>query len=204
MRSQPANVKFTTTATVGIRGTGFALRCEGRRRRGRRRRCRWLFRRHVAGGRYGIIARAAPADEIVMPAGSAARDRRRSQGRAAEHDSRIHARQPQKSGPTINVDLDRLFGSVNRTDARARLYVNLRDGHLAVSVGDRSLDIGRSEALFADARRAARWSRLDAAVVHHQRFDATRPDKIDSRGARLLDMQALGLRARAPLACIAR
>ncbi|MBL8385352.1 MAG: FecR domain-containing protein [Burkholderiales bacterium] len=51
----------------------------------------------------------------------------------------------------LAVDMERLFG-VQAIDGQAPgLYVSVRDGHVAVTQGDRTIDLGAGEAAFADA-----------------------------------------------------
>ena len=78
--------------------------------------------------------------------------------------------------------------------------MHLRDGHLAIEQGGRTLDIGRGEAAFVDASGRT-LVRLDSAPSFILSDPTPRPDRVDARGVQFLNTQSLGMRTRADLVC---
>ncbi len=202
-KATPGNVHFaTTTATIGIRGTGLDLRCEGS----------GAGEPGAAGpadgcfiatwqGEATIASVAAPADVVVVPAGSAASV---TPGQApAQLLTETPAFMRDNSAPRpdgISPNIEQLFGVVRQEEPDAGLYVTLRDGQLVIERDGRTLDIGRGESAFVDTAGRT-LARLDAAPTFILSDPTPRPDRIDARGVQLINTQSLGLRTRADLVC---
>jgi hypothetical protein len=193
-------VRFTTsTATVGIRGTGLDLHCSGGGQQGQGMADSCFV--STWQGTVTVSSAANPAVEVVVPAGSTAQVTPANPNAVMAPEMPAFMRDnPAPRPDTINVDTERLFGSTRQVDNEPGLYVNLRDGHLAIEAGGRTLDIARGEAVFADAAGRT-LVRLDAVPTFIQNDATPRPDRVDARGVQLLDMQALGMRTRAALVC---
>ena len=203
-KSQPSRVRFSTsTATVGIRGTGLDMRCGG-------------SGAGETGGGGGVAdgcfiatwqgevtvaSIAAPNDVVVVPAGAAASV---TPGQApARLLAEVPAFMRENNAPRpdgIATDLQQLFGGVRQAAPEDGLYVHLRDGHLAIEQGGRTLDIGRGEAAFVDASGRT-LVRLDSAPSFILSDPTPRPDRVDARGVQFLNTQSLGMRTRADLVC---
>jgi len=202
-KARPGSVRFyTPTATVGIRGTGIDMSCEG----------------SCAGeapggptdgffiltwqGEVGVSSAAAPTEILIVPIGSAARLgagelRPILMREIPEFINNNPAVRPDR----IDIDINRLFGLTRKDDGEDGLYVYLRDGHLAVSRDGQSIDIGRGEALFAGLSGNT-LTRLEAVPRFIQTDPTPRPERTsDARGTQLLQMLSLGLRARSNLSC---
>jgi hypothetical protein len=214
-KARPAAVRFSTpTATVGIRGTGIDMTCEGT--------CAGEPPAAAQGGGQGgtgqaggqdgfyiftwlgevqVSSNASPTEILIVAAGSAAR--------FASGDVRpLIIRDlppPMNNNPAprpdqINIDLGRLFGGVVKDDGDPGLYLYLRDGHLSLASGGNTIDIGRGEAAYANLAGSL-LVRLNAAPGFIQNDATPRPDRVDARGAQILNMLSLGLKVRAPLVC---
>jgi hypothetical protein len=201
-KATPSSVRFTTsTATVGIRGTGLDMHCSGgggqQAQGGVADSCfvsTWQ-------GTVTVSSAANPGVEVVVPAGSTAQVTPANPSAVMAPEMPAFMRDnPAPRPDAINVDTERLFGSTRQADNEPGLYVNLRDGHLAIEAGGRTLDIARGEAVFADASGRT-LVRLDAVPSFIQNDATPRPDRVDARGVQLLDMQSLGMRTRAALVC---
>jgi hypothetical protein len=153
-------------------------------------------------GTVAVSSRAAPDVEVLVPAGSSAQVLGTTQPAALLNEMPALMRDnPLPSPGDVNVDTQQLFGATQRGDPEpGDLYVYLRDGHLATEAGGRTLDIGRGEGLVVDASGRT-LVRLDTPPAFMLNDATPRPDRIDSRGVQLLDMQSLGMRARANLVC---
>jgi len=202
-KSQPSRVRFSTsTATVGIRGTGLDMRCEG------------SGAGEAGGGGVAdgcfiatwqgevtVASIAAPTEVVVVPAGAAAAV---VPGQApARLLAEVPAFMRDNNAPRpdgIATDLEQLFGGVRQAAPEDGLYVHLRDGHLAIEQGGRTLDIGRGEAAFVDASGRT-LVRLDSAPSFILSDPTPRPDRVDARGVQFLNTQSLGIRTRADLVC---
>ncbi len=202
-KAQPSRVRFSTsTATVGIRGTGLDMRCDG------------SGAGEAGGGGVAdgcfiatwqgevtVASIAAPNEVVVVPAGSAASV---TPGQApARLLAEVPAFMRDNSAPRpdgIVTDLQQLFGGVSQAAPEDGLYVHLRDGHLAIEQGGRTLDIGRGEAAFVDASGRT-LVRLDSAPSFILSDPTPRPDRVDARGVQFLNTQSLGMRTRADLVC---
>ncbi|MBL8383674.1 MAG: FecR domain-containing protein [Burkholderiales bacterium] len=203
-RARPASVRFTTaTATVGIRGTDLHMRCEGAGagEPGAGAPVDGCFIGTLQ-GEVAVTSRAAPAETVVVPAGATAQvlgtDR---PAMLLTETPALMRDNPLPSPVQVPADLQQLFGSAARAEPEAGdLFVYLRDGHLSAEAGGRTLDIGRGEGLFVDAAGRT-LARLDTPPAFLVNDPTPRPDRIDSRGAQLLDLQALGMRTRANLVC---
>lgn len=203
-KAKPASVRFTTsTATVGVRGTDLQMRCEGAGagEAGAGAPVDGCFVTTLQGA-VAVSSRAAPEVEVLVPAGSSAQVLGTTQPAALLTETPALMRDnPLPSPGDVNVDTQQLFGSTQRGNPESgELYVYLRDGHLAAEAGGRTLDIGRGEGLVVDASGRT-LVRLDTPPAFLLNDSTPRPDRVDSRGVQLLDMQALGMRTRANLVC---
>lgn len=140
--ANPRNVKVqTTTATVGIRGTGFDMRCDGT-----------CANEPDAPGTglalftwQGVIDATRPGGAPqLIEAG-----RGLTLGAAGE--------QPLPASPLENLERPdgatvppKLFGSAPVNEARQGLYVFVRDGHVELITPTERLHLGRGEAGYAD------------------------------------------------------
>jgi hypothetical protein len=202
-KARPANVRFSTaTATVGIRGTDFHMACAGAPagETGAAAAADGCFLTTYEGS-VAMASKAAPNEEVLVPAGSSAQ----VAGATGERAVRVDAVPPLlRDGPlpapsSVPANVDQLFGTAPREAPEpGDLYVHLRDGHLAVEAGGRSLDIGRGESLLVDASGRT-LTRLDALPSFLANDTTPRPDRVEGRGQ--LDLSSLGMRARANLVC---
>lgn len=140
--ANPRNVRVqTTTATVGIRGTGFDMRCDGT-----------CANEPDAPGTglalftwQGVIDATRPGGAPqVIEAGSGLMF-----SAAGE--------QPLQGSPTENIERPdgatvppKLFGSAPVSESREGLYVFVRDGHVELITANERLHLGRGEAGYAD------------------------------------------------------
>ncbi|MBL8377198.1 MAG: FecR domain-containing protein [Burkholderiales bacterium] len=199
-RARPQAVRFTTsTATVGIRGTGVDMLCEGACAGEPGGGANDGFFIFTWRGEVGVTSARAPDRIVIVPVGAAAR--------LAGGDLQPVLIQsipdtmrdlPRPDG--VPIDLNRLFGATRQDTPEDGLYVFVRDGHLAVESGGQTRDIARGEALFASLA-GDRVIRLENVPAFIQGDSTPRPDRVDARGAQLLDLLSLGLRQRANLVC---
>ena len=153
-KAQPRNVRVATpTATVGIRGTGFDLVCEGRcageaALAAARRDCMlvstWQGETQVqengSDGSTGMPVQSgqtACQDPGMMPSLLAAQPDFMRDNTAPRPDS-------------VNVSADSLFAQTD-VEVDAGLFVTVRDGHVNVSSAGGSVDMGRGETSFVNA-----------------------------------------------------
>lgn len=203
-KARPTSVRFTTsTATVGIRGTDFQMACAGTPagEAGTSVAADGCFLTTFQGS-VAMAANAAPGQEVVVNAGASAQVAGTGE-RAALVDAlpALLREAPLPVPDSVPANLEQLFGTGPREAPEpGDLYVHLRDGHLAVESGGRALDIGRGESLLVDASGRT-LVRLDTVPAFLANDPTPRPDRIDARGGQLLDLQSLGMRARANLVC---
>lgn len=201
-KANPGAIKYSTaTATVGIRGTGVDLNCEGA--------CAGESPGGPTGGFFiftwqgeaTVSSGAAPTEVLIIPVGSAARlaDGSLRPIMLTEIPAFMN-NNPTIRPDRVNVDLNQLFGQTRQGDSEDGLYLGLRDGHLAVTAGGRTLDIGRGEVLFAGLDGSS-LTRLEQLPLFLRNDPTPRPDQLDNRTTQLLDMLSLGLRMRANLTC---
>ena len=201
-KAQPSRVRFaTSTATVGIRGTGLDLRCDGsgagEAGGGVADGCfiaTWQ-------GEVTVASLAAPNEVVIVPAGAAASVTPGQASARLLNEPPAFMRDNSAPRPDgITPDLEQLFGGVSQAAPEDGLYVHLRDGHLALETGGRALDIGRGEAAFVDAGGRT-LVRLDAPPSFILSDPTPRPDRVDARGVQFLNTQSLGMKTRADLVC---
>ena len=204
-KARPSSVRFATaTATVGIRGTGIDMTCEGTCAGEPASGATDGFFILTWQGEVEVSSGAAPTQILIVPVGSAARlgggEVRPILLRAIDIPALMN-NNPAPRPDQLNIDLKTLFGGVQKNDGEPGLYVTLRDGHLELTqAGGSPVNIGRGEAVFAGLSTGT-LTRLEQ-VPAFMRNDATPlPTRVDARGAQLLDMLNLGLRARANLTC---
>ncbi|MFN0163294.1 MAG: FecR domain-containing protein [Burkholderiales bacterium] len=198
-RARPQSVRFATpTATVGIRGTGFDMLCEGS--------CAGEAPGATDGffiftwrGEVGVTSATAPTEVLIVPVGAAAR-LASGEARPILIQSIPDTMRDLPRPDSIPIDLNRLFGVARQDAPEDGLYVFVRDGHLAVESGGQSRDIARGETLFASLA-GNQMIRLESVPVFIQSDTTPRPGRVDARGAQLLDLLSLGLRTRANLVC---
>lgn len=142
-RANNRNVGFSTaTATIGIRGTGFDLRCTGA--------CAgepggpdegltlwtWLGSIEVGASGQTALQVLQSGQGLFIPASGALQ---------------AITNQPAADGPRpdeVSVP-DKLFSTEALSDTESGLFVYVRDGHIEIASGREVLHLGRSEAGFA-------------------------------------------------------
>lgn len=140
--ANPRNVKVqTTTATVGIRGTGFDLRCDGT-----------CANESEAPGTGLAVFTWQGTVETTRPGGT---PQLIEAGRGVAFGTT--GEEPLQTSPLEGLERPdgatvppKLFGSVPVSGARLGLYVYVRDGHVELFTGTERLHLGRGEAGFAD------------------------------------------------------
>jgi hypothetical protein len=196
-KAQPRAVRFTTpTATVGIRGTGFDLVCEGK--------CAGEAPKFPpAKAPDCVLMNVWEGETVVLPKDTADT----SQGGQVVKkdqtscDDRLLASTPsifpENTAPrpdTVNTG-DLFTQEEVKPDAEG-LYVLVRDGHVNVSTPTGSADIGRGETVYTGGGEVVRPSSTPAFLS----ADPTpRPDQPFKTA--LLDTSDLGIRVRDPQTC---
>jgi len=200
-RARPAAVRFSTaTATVGIRGTGIDLTCEGA--------CAGEpaagpgsgFIIYTWQGEATVSSPTAPLEVLIVPVGTAAQVGGDNRPILLQNVPANLINNPAPRPDNLQINLQQLFGGTTQTTPGDGLYLYVRDGHLAVASGGQSLDIGRGETLFA-ALGGVPPVRLSAPPAFIQGDTTPRPDRVDSSSVRKIDLVTLGLKARANLTC---
>jgi hypothetical protein len=200
-KARPAAVRFSTaTATVGIRGTGIDLTCEGA--------CAGEpaagpgsgFIIYTWQGEATVSSPAAPLEVLIVPVGTAAQVGGDNRPILLQNVPVNLINNPAPRPDNLQINLQQLFGGTTQTAPADGLYLYVRDGHLAVASGGQSLDIGRGETLFAGLGGIPPV-RLSAPPAFIQGDTTPRPDRIDSSSVRKIDLVTLGLKARANLTC---
>jgi hypothetical protein len=185
-RTRPQAVRMTTpTATVGIRGTGLDIVSEPDS-------CA------VPGGVAGCtliatwegegVLNPGTVNEFAVPTGGfAIQDRADAAPRALPTPPPILINMPTPRPDTVPANAEQLFSAQEIDQSGLGLFVFSRDGHLSLTSGDKSIDIGRGETGFLNAQ----GTRLVRAVVtpNFLEFDfIPRPDRLNPNAARLLDL----------------
>ena len=200
-KARPAAVRFSTaTATVGIRGTGIDLTCEGA--------CAGEpaagpgsgFIIYTWQGEATVSSPAAPLEVLIVPVGTAAQVGGDNRPILLQNVPVNLINNPAPRPDNLQINLQQLFGGTTQTAPADGLYLYVRDGHLAVASGGQSLDIGRGETLFAGLGGIPPV-RLSAPPAFIQGDTTPRPDRIDSSSVRKIDLVTLGLKARENLTC---
>ncbi len=140
--ANPRNVKVqSTTATVGIRGTGFDMRCDGA--------C--ANEPDTPGTGLALFTWQGVID-ATRPGGA---PQLIEAGRGLVLG--VSGEQPLPSSPLENLERPdgatvppKLFGSAPITETRQGLYVFVRDGHVELITPTERLHLGRGEAGYAD------------------------------------------------------
>ena len=185
-RSRPQAVRMTTpTATVGIRGTGLDIISDPDS-------CA------VPDGAAGCtlitawegegVLNPGTVNEFAVPTGVfAVQDNAASAPRTLPVPPPILINIPTPRPDTVPANADQLFSTQEIDEGDLGLFVFSRDGHLALTSGDKTIDIGRGETGFLNAD----GTQLVRAVVtpNFLEFDfIPRPDRLNPNAARLLDL----------------
>ena len=185
-KARPQAVRMTTaTATVGIRGSGLDIFSEPEG-------C------EVPGGAAGCTLITAwegegvlnPGDtnELAIPLGVfAVQDALGAVPRQLPVPPPFMLNIPSPRPDTVPANAAQLFSAQEINEADPGLFVFSRDGHLSLTSGDKTIDIGRGETGFLNADS----TRLVRAVVtpNFLEFDfVPRPDRLNPNSARLLDL----------------
>ncbi|MFC3148158.1 FecR domain-containing protein [Piscinibacterium candidicorallinum] len=147
-KAQPANVSFrTATATIGVRGTGMDIFVEP----GGTRVQTW----------DGIVVVQIGDRQIEVGVGVCTLEDKTTQCRIVPDEL------TRPDG--VQVDFDTLFGTAEQDADAAGLYVQVRDGHIRIQVGDRFIDLGAGEVGFTDGRIVVRPAVVPPGIA----FDGT-------------------------------
>lgn len=184
--ARPQAVRMTTaTATVGIRGSGLDIFSDPDG-------CA------VAGGAAGCtlitawegegVLNPGEANELPIPLGIfAMQETMGGVPRQLQVPPPIMLNIPTPRPDTVPANADQLFSAENINESDPGLYVFSRDGHLSMTSGGKTIDIGRGETGFLNAD----GTRLVRAIVtpNFLEFDRVpRPDRLNPSAARLLDL----------------
>lgn len=159
-RSKHENYKFNiTTATIGVRGTGFDAWCNGPCANGAKEFGATLQKPLEGAGVYvwsGEVALTSPNGTITVGINQAAIITRDT-GKPAQV---TNIPQEIKNNPapkpdSVPVDLEKLFKERSGS-GEPGLYVTVHDGQVILAKGDSKIDLGRGESGFADAENLLR------------------------------------------------
>ena len=187
----------TATATVGIRGTGVDIYSDPDG-------CA------AAGGAPGCtlvttwegesVLNPGAANELSIPVGVfVVQDGPNGAPRQLPVPPPIMLNVPTPRPDTVPANADQLFSAQEINESDPGLFVYSRDGHLSMTSGDKTIDIGRGETGFLNADA----TRLVRAIVtpNFLEFDfVPRPDRLNPSAARLLDL-AGAFRTKAAQVC---
>lgn len=197
-KARPQSVRMTTaTATVGIRGTGVDIYSDPDG-------CA------AAGGAPGCtlvttwegesVLNPGAANELSIPVGVfVVQDGPNGAPRQLPVPPPIMLNVPTPRPDTVPANADQLFSAQEINESDPGLFVYSRDGHLSMTSGDKTIDIGRGETGFLNADA----TRLVRAIVtpNFLEFDfVPRPDRLNPSAARLLDL-AGAFRTKAAQVC---
>lgn len=192
-KARPQAVRMTTaTATVGIRGSGLDIFSDPDS-------CA------VAGGAAGCtlitawegegVLNPGGPNELAIPLGFfAVQDGVGTVPRQLLVPPQIILNIPVPRPDTVPANAEQLFSAQEINEGDPGLFVFSRDGHLSLTSGDKTIDIGRGETGFLNEDS----TRLVRAVLtpNFLEFDfIPRPDRFNPSTARLLDL-AGGFRVR--------
>ena len=184
--ARPGAVRMTTaTATVGIRGSGLDISSDPES-------CA------VAGGAAGCTLIAAwegqgvlnpgEANELLIPLGVyAVQETAGGVPRQLSVPPPSMLNIPSPRPDTVPINADKLFAAEEINQGEPGLFVFSRDGHLSLTSGDKTIDIGRGETGFLNQD----GTKLVRAILtpNFLQFDfVPRPDRFNPSSARLLDL----------------
>lgn len=197
-KARPQAVRMTTaTATVGIRGTGVDLYSDPDS-------C------PVEGGAAGCtlittwegesVLNPGSPNELPIPVGVfAIQDAPGAAPRQLSVPPPIMINIPTPRPDTVPANAEQLFSAQEINESDPGLFVYSRDGHLSMTSGDKTINIGRGETGFLNEDA----TRLVRAIVtpNFLEFDfVPRPDRLNPSAARLLDL-AGAFRTKASQVC---
>lgn len=178
----------TRTATIGIRGTGFDVVCDGA----------------CADPANPVTASAMPGDglyvhvwqsqiSVTAAGGTLMLNEGDSGVLTNDADTAVILSQvpsflidnPAPRPDTVPVDQERLFGEKSAGRASPGLYVGVREGHVQLALGDQLLDLGGGE--YGHAGDNGSLSRLQEVPEFLERDPTPLPEQFDSARRRLLD-----------------
>ena len=185
-KARPQAVRMTTaTATVGIRGSGLDIFSDPEG-------CA------VAGGAAGCtlitawegegVLNPGEANELPVPLGVfAMQESTGGVPRQLPVPPPFMLNLPTPRPDTVPANASQLFSAEEIRESDPGLFVFARDGHLSLTSGDKTIDIGRGETGFLNLE----GTRLVRAIVtpNFLEFDfVPRPDRFNPSSARLLDL----------------
>lgn len=185
-KAQPQAMRMTTlTATVGIRGTGLDIFSEPEG-------CA------VAGGAAGCtlitawegegVLNPGSTNELPVPTGVfAMQDSMAGTPRQLVTPPPFMLNIPTPRPDAVPTNANQLFSAEEINESAPGLFVFSRDGHLAMTTGEKTIDIGRGETGFLSQD----GSRLVRTILtpNFLEFDfIPRPDRFNPSSARLLDL----------------
>jgi len=185
-RAQPKAVRMSTpTSTVGIRGTGVDIYsdAEGCAEAGGAAGCTLI----TTWDGESVLNPGGP-NELVVPTGVfVVQDSSGALPRQLPVPPPFMLNIPTPRPDAVPTNAEQLFSSQEINESDPGLFVFSRDGHLSLTSGDKTIDIGRGETGFLNADN----TRLVRAIVtpNFLEFDfVPRPDRFNPSTARLLDL----------------
>lgn len=168
-------------ATIGIRGTGFDSWCHGPCASGADH--PGASEAHpldgagvfVWSGEVALIADCANCPAQIVSVGQAAiiaRDTGKPVQIRLVPQGLLDNDAPRPDG--IRLDMDKLFGA-RSADGEPGLYVTVQEGHVILVMGDKTLDLGRSETGFAGAGQLVRLASPPAFMGTDLQINANNP-----------------------------
>ena len=170
------NVQFKTlTATIGVRGTGFDILCDGSCQPGKGRK---PMRVNVWDGSVAILQ---PDRETIVSSGNSALVQSPYDEPSVAPSNKRDLQNIPSRPDSLDVDFEQLFGQspMSSSDPDAGLYVSVYDGHVSVE-NDTSerVDIGAGESAFSGV--SGNVIRLDQIPDFQINDSIPAPDEITS------------------------
>jgi len=184
-RARPRSFQLAaSTATIGIRGTGVDAVCRGVCSPDPGEPGEGLYV-HVWEGAVDVDA---PDGALAVGTGATAFLRNGERGAVLLAQApQFLLQDPAPRPDRVPVDFRHLFGVVHKAPLEAGLYVLVRDGHVTLELGGRSLDLGRGESGRVDFEARA-LERFATAPLFLELDPVPRPDRFDPALAPRIDL----------------